>query len=199
VAVLTRGLAPRLPALAARRTARAAPILPAAAAARILALGHRLEAGAPSAEFVARLARTLELAQRFSAADIGLLGGARRPGAPSEAETGRAQLVARGVAPERITTRTRSRHTLEHLRNHRDLAIPGGPEALVTSRPHLHRALRMARGLCLSLLPVAAEDRPRADPLRLCAEGFLLHGYLTGRALARLLPRRRWLARIGQG
>ena len=197
VAAITLGLAPVAAMLAVRRTALRAPVDPDVPPARILVLGHRLEAGRPSAEFTARLARGLALAQRHPAARVLVLGGATSPGAPTEAEVGRDWLVARGLDPARIGTETRSRHTLENLRNHREAHAAPGEEALVTSRAHLHRALLMARGLGLAPRPVAAEDAPQDGLPRLAAEGFMVHWYLTGRAMARLLRRRAWLARIG--
>ncbi|WP_137127139.1 YdcF family protein [Roseomonas sp. HF4] len=196
-AALSLGLAPLVAAVAVRRMAAGAATLPARPPARILVLGHRLDGRAPSAAFVARLARAKALAGGFPAARIVLLGGAARPGAPVEAEIGRAWLAARGIDPARIEAETRSRHTLENLANHRGIGHPPGPEALVTSRLHLHRALLMARGLGLSPDPVAAEDALRPDLPRLVLEGFLVHWYLTGRFLARILRRRPWLARIG--
>lgn len=195
-AVLTLGVAPLLAMLAVWRGARRAPLLPPAAPERILVLGHRLEGAAPSAVFAARLARGLALAAAFPAARVVVLGGRGRAGVPSEAEAGRDWLVARGLDPARIALETASRHTLENLANHRALFGAGAAEALVTSRLHLHRALLMARGLGLRPMPVAAEERARADLARLAAEGFRVHWYLTGRALAVLLRRRAWLARI---
>lgn len=196
-AALTLGLAPLAAMLAVRRTTRGAPVLPRAAPARILVLGHRLQAGRPSPAFLARLARALDLARRHPAAQVLVLGGPAGPGAPAEAAAGRAWLVAQGLDPVRIGIETASRHTLENLRNHRAAAHGPGAEALVTSRLHLHRALLMARGLGLAPDPVAAEDAPPRDLPRLLAEGFMVHWYVTGRALARLLRRRAWLARIG--
>jgi uncharacterized SAM-binding protein YcdF (DUF218 family) len=196
-AALTLGIAPLLSTRAVARTARTAPVAPPAPPVRILVLGHRLEAGAVSAVFAARLARALALAREAPEARVLLLGGRTSPGAPSEAEAGRDWMVARGLDPARIALETRSRHTLENLANHR--AEGGGdlPEALVTSRAHLHRALLMARGLGLAPMPVAAEDAPVATPLGLVAEGFMVHWYATGRWLSRVLRRRAWLQRIG--
>ena len=107
------------------------------------------------------------------------------------------QRLLRHLDPARIALETQSRHTLENLRNHRAMYGTAGAEALVTSRCHLHRALLMAEGLGLSPMPVAAEDRPAVEPVRLLGEGFRVHWYVTGRMLARLLRRRAWLARIG--
>jgi uncharacterized SAM-binding protein YcdF (DUF218 family) len=195
-ALLTLGVAPLVATLAVWRSARRAPTRPEAVPERILVLGHRLAGGAPSAVFAARLARALALAAAYPAARVVLLGGRGGAGVPSEAEAGRDWLVARGLDPARIVLETTSRHTLENLANHRALFGSGAPEALVTSRLHLHRALLMAHGLGLRPMPVAAEERARLDLALLAGEGFRVHWYRTGRALARLLRRRAWLARI---
>jgi uncharacterized SAM-binding protein YcdF (DUF218 family) len=194
--VLTAGVAPALTTAAVVRCAWQAPLLPPVAPDRILVLGHRLDRGRLSADFVARLARAAVLADRFPQARLVLLGGRAGPGEPTEAEAGRDWLVARGVDPGRIALETASRHTLENLHNHRALHGIGAREAMVTSRYHLHRAALMAEGLGLSPMPIAAEDRPRIEPIRLLGEGLRVHWYLTGRLLARLLRRRAWLARI---
>ena len=197
LAALTLGIAPGLAVLAVRRTALGAPVLPDREPARILVLGHRLEAGQASREFVARLSRALGLARRWPGLRVFVLGGATSPGAPTEAEIGRAWLVAQGLDPARIGLETQSRHTLENLRNHREAGHDSGSEALVTSRLHLHRALLMASNLGLAPMPVAAEESLHPDLPRLLGEGFMVHWYRTGRAMARLLRRRAWLARIG--
>lgn len=197
LAVLTAGIAPLLATLAVLRTARGAPTMPAVTPERVLVLGHRLEGGAPSPAFVARLSRAAMLARAAPRARLMVLGGRTSPGAPAEAEAGRGWLLAQGVARERIALETGSRHTLENLSNHRAAHGTGSAEALVTSRLHLHRALTMARGMGLSPSPVAAEDAFRLEIRRLLAEGFMVHWYVTGRMLARLLRRGAWLARIG--
>lgn len=196
VAVLTCGLAPLATAIAVLRTARRAGTTPTRAPGCILVLGHRLVDGGLSPDFAARLARALGLATAYPAARVMVLGGRAAAGLPSEAEVGRAWLVAHGLDAACIGIETRSRHTLENLYNHRAARGNAGPEALVTSRLHLHRAMLMAHGLGLALDPVAAEERARLIRPRLLVEGFLVHWYLTGRALARVLRRWPWLARI---
>jgi uncharacterized SAM-binding protein YcdF (DUF218 family) len=149
-AALTLGIAPLLAMRAVARTARQAGTTPADPPAVILVLGHRLEAGAVSPVFAARLDRALALARASPGARVLVLGGQTTPGGPAEAEAGRVRLVAQGLDPARIGIETRSRHTLENLANYRD-AHPGAPPAaLVTSRTHLYRALLMARGFGLS-------------------------------------------------
>ncbi|CAH0259151.1 YdcF family protein [Roseomonas sp. CECT 9278] len=196
-AVLTMGLAPLLAARAVRRAARDAGTAPPWPPARIVVLGHRLSGGAVSAAFAARLERALALASAAPAARVLVLGGQTTPGAPAEAEAGRDWLVARGLHTARIGVETASRHTIENLANHRAAHPAAAAEALVTSRLHLHRALITARGLGLDPAPVAAEPAYRPDLARLLLEGFMVHWYVTGRWLSRVLRRRAWLERIG--
>jgi uncharacterized SAM-binding protein YcdF (DUF218 family) len=179
------------------RVARAAP-------ARAVVLGLRLPPGGePCADFRARLDRAHALAARLEGLTVVLLGGPTTPGLPSEAEAGRRDLVAAGLAPARIAAEARSRHTLENLRNYRAAfapAPPAAPDLLVTSRFHLARATLMARSLGLRHIPCAAEDRLRPAPrllLRLGVEAFLVHWYVVGRGFARLTRNRGMLARIG--
>ncbi len=196
VMVLTLGVAPAAATFVVVRRAWRAPVEPLAPPQRILVLGHRLQDGGPSAVFEQRLGRAALLAGQYPRAAVVLLGGRTAPGQRAEAEVGRDWLVGRGLDPARITLETQSRHTLENLSNHRALHGAGGAEALVTSRFHLHRALLMAGGFGLSPMGVAAEDRPRLEPVRLLGEGFRVQWYVTGRWMARVLGRQAWMARI---
>jgi uncharacterized SAM-binding protein YcdF (DUF218 family) len=193
---LTLGIAPLLAARAVRRTAKGAPTAPVEAPERILVLGHRLARGAVSPTFAARLDRALMLARAVPAARVLVLGGRTTAGAPAEAEAGRDWLLARGLDPARIGIETGSRHTIENLANHRAAHPVAAPEALVTCRLHLHRALLTAHGMGLRPLPVAAEPTYVPDLPRLLTEGFLVHWYRTGRFLAQTMRRRSWLSRI---
>lgn len=171
---------------------------------RVIVLGLRLPRdGMPCAAFRARLDRAAALAAREPALAIVLLGGATRPGAPTEAEAGRRHLIAAGLDAGRLGIEARSRHTLENLRNYRaawGAAAATAPDLLITSRYHLARAVMMARGLGLAVTPCAAEERFRATPsllARLAAEAFLVHWYVVGRGFARLINHQGMLARIG--
>jgi len=169
---------------------------------RVVVLGQRLPAdGAPCARFRARLDRARALAARHDGLTVVVLGGAAAPGLPSEAEAGRRYLLATGLPAARIAIESRSRHTLENLRNYRSEFQPDAavPDLLVSSRFHLARAALMARGLGLAHVPCAAEDRFRLAPgvlARLAAEAFLFHWYVVGRGFARLVGHRGMLARI---
>jgi uncharacterized SAM-binding protein YcdF (DUF218 family) len=167
----------------------------------ILVLGHRLQRdGQPSAIFSARLDRAAALCREAPGRRMLLLGGASRPGQPSEAAVGRATLLALGIAAERIELEEGSRHTLENLRAIRAALQAGGqsePPVLVTSRPHLARAALMARGMGIVFRPCAAEPVLDAAGVRaIPREAFLLHWYVTGRLVAWLIRSRRLAARV---
>jgi hypothetical protein len=66
---------------------------------------------------------------------------------------------------------------------------------LVTSRFHLARASMMARGLGIQHSLCAAEDQPWVC-WPMLQEAFLIHWYVTGRTVARLIGSTRMLARI---
>jgi uncharacterized SAM-binding protein YcdF (DUF218 family) len=180
-------------------TAPTAPHRPAEGA-RILVLGRRLPAdGRPGTEFRARLARAAALHAALSGAEIVILGGAPAPDRPTEADAGRAWLIAHGVPAAAIRTETRSRHTLENLRCYRaTFPVASGPLLLVTSRTHLPRSRRMAAELGLDCLGCAAETQRSAAlrPLRPLHEAFLLHWYVIGSRYAALTRNARMLARI---
>lgn len=167
----------------------------------ILVLGQQLESGAPGRGYRLRLLRALRLARRDPEARVLLLGGQTSPDAPSEAAAGAEFLRRRGMPADRIQTEDASRHTLENLRNARDLlaAQPQRgdvPLVLITSRFHLARAVAMARGMGLRVRPCPAEISPRVSAARLARECWMLHWYHVGRGFARLIRHRGMLERI---
>lgn len=167
----------------------------------ILVLGQQLESGAPGPGYRLRLLRAVRLARRNPDARILVLGGQTSPGAPSEAAAGAAFLQHHGIAATRIRTEDASRHTLENLRNARDLLTAtaeagDAPLVLVTSRFHLARAVAIARGMGLRVCPCPAEPGSTVSAARLARECWMLHWYHTGRTLARLIRHRGMLERI---
>jgi uncharacterized SAM-binding protein YcdF (DUF218 family) len=182
------------------RAALAASPEPPGPAGRVVVLGARLVGGRPGPAFRARLDRALALAAARPGLRLVVLGGITAPGAPAEAVVGRRHLIAAGLAPGRVAVEARSRHTLENLREFRAGFGAGleAPVLLVTSRSHLARAVLMARGLGLPVLPCAAEAgrMPAREWRRLAVEAFLLHWYVVGRGFARLTGNARMLARI---
>ena len=169
---------------------------------RALVPGMRLGAGGGiTPAYRERLDRAASLLTAGTVADIVLLGGRTGRDGPSEAEAGRAYLLARGLPAARIATEDTSRHTLENLLRYRAAFGGGGRRVvLVTSRAHLARAGLMARDLGIEHELCAAEPVWRATPAALAsalAEAAFTHWYVVGRAFARATRNRRMLARIG--
>lgn len=165
---------------------------------RVIVLGHRLEADdRPSARYRQRLERAALLLEASPEASVHLLGGRSVHGASSEADVGASYLITRGVCPRRVRNEDRSRHTLENLQRYRASLAPleAGHVVLVTSRFHLARASMLARGLGVRHSLCAAEDRPGVC-WPMLHEAFLIHWYVTGRTVARLIGSTRMLARI---
>lgn len=182
------------------RVARRATCLPSSATVAAV-FGVCLRDDAPGEEFVQRLRRGLSLLAEGRVENLLLLGGVTGNATRSEAQAGRAFLLAQGVAPGRIFTEDLSRHTLENLRNARDLARERGwgVLVLVSSRYHLARVGLMAGGLSMAYRLCGAEDRFRMTPDALaCAlrEAFYLQWYWCGKVWSLLTHNRKSLERI---
>lgn len=131
-----------------------------------------------------------------------ILGGKTGSGNISEARAGRAYLLQHGVAQEKISIEEDSQHTLENLFNIRKQL---GEEYhntrlhLITSRYHLARSLAMAKGLGMSVQPLAAEKKLvlTAEMLvTLIKEAYLLHWYYVGKWWTQLTKNKKSLNRI---
>ncbi|WP_038051723.1 YdcF family protein [Thioalkalivibrio sp. ALJ1] len=166
----------------------------------ILVLGQQLVAGVPGPGYRLRLLRAVRLARRNPQARILVLGGQTSERGPTEATAGAEFLQQYGIAPERIQTEDASLHTLENLRNARDLLVGqqdvDEPLVLVTSRFHLARAVAIARGVGLQVCPCPAETGAQVSAARLAREAWILHWYHVGRGFARLIRHRGILERI---
>ena len=156
-----------------------------------LVLGMRLDADRIAPRFRARLDRAVTLFRRGQLRRIMVLGG-RTPGnTDTEARIGREYLIDSGIPADRVAAEDRSRHTLENLRNARDmLEAAGEPEelALITSRFHLARTQAMAQGLGLNHRLCAAETHWRLSSyhvIRLLIEAYYLQWYHVGRTWSR--------------
>ena len=183
--------------VAARTPAHADPAGERDIPGRVLVLGMRPgRDGRPGPLYRARLDRACLLLAADPGAEVVLLGGRTRPGAPSEAEAGRDHLRARGVPDAAIRLEAESRHTLENLRLYRDAFPRAGRVVLVTNRFHLARAGLMAETLGIPHRLCAAEAEWPAVPGALVQEAVLVHWFLVGRAFCRLTGHARMLARI---
>jgi uncharacterized SAM-binding protein YcdF (DUF218 family) len=127
-----------------------------------------------------RITETAVLAHRYPQARIVASGGnAAILPRPHEEEAGlmRAELVALGVAGDRVLVEDRSRNTYENATLSRDLAHPQPGETwlLVTSAWHMPRAVGCFRQIGWDVLPYPVDYRTEARP-RL---EFLLDGHLA--------------------
>lgn len=165
----------------------------------LLVLGVKLKRGGLREDYRRRLERAAALQQQGAGETIVLLGGKTSRHCASEAATGRQYLLQQGVAAEAIVLEERSRHTLENLRNTRELLGGGLDTIIITNRYHLARTGALARGLSMPHVLCAAEERLAVSPtllLKLLLEAYYLHWYYSGAVWARLVRDHASLARI---
>ncbi len=177
------------------RTARDAPI-DADPERALLVFGKRLAAdGNPDAEFIQRLSRAHHVLVAASGhqRELVLLGAGEAPaGARVLRQMGMPQSI-------RLHLEDRSLHTLDNLRNARDLLGPRRRVILLSSRSHLARCSALARQLGLDFTVCAAEDRLTSDrPMWrvLQGEAVMLCWLQAGTGWARLIRHQRMLARV---
>lgn len=168
------------------RLGRSAPLI--AKTGDVLILGKELQQGRADDEFRRRLNRGSELYRHQGIQRLIILGGKTSKDGPSEAHAGREVLLSLGIPDEVIVLEERSRHTLENLRNARDLLEKEGCQkriGLISSRYHLARSQSMAEGLGLRVTVIAAEAETNSGkPGALCLEAYLYHWYLVGHFMA---------------
>lgn len=169
----------------------------------VLVLGRKLRDDRPTEVFVGRLGRAEDLWRGGLAPRILVTGGVTGRSTCSEAEAGRAWLLARGVPAEAVLTEDASQHTLENLFLVRErMQERGWRNALLVSDPlHLARAGALARGLRMDVRCQPATDCPprRNTPrwwARVLSEAFFLHWYATGLWYSRLIRSDKQLARV---
>jgi len=166
---------------------------------RVLVCGHRLERGKVSGDYRRRLDELARVMNADPEVRGVLLGG----GQPSEARVGLDYLQsAHGIDPARVCLEEHSQDTLENLRHARNLVGPGTreePLRIVSNRYHLARLTALSGTLGLKVRLHPADGRvfgiPGRLPATLVEAGFLCW-FTTGRVWARLMGRRRMLARI---
>ncbi|MEI6593092.1 MAG: YdcF family protein [Holophagaceae bacterium] len=169
----------------------------------ILVLGRQLDEGNPTAVFQARLAHAALLWRQGLAPRILVAGGTTGRAVRTEAEAGRAWLVAHGTPAEAIHLEAASQHTVENLFHVRALLrSEGWGTLLLVSDPlHMARAQATARGLGLPVRCCPAASAPPIPGslgwwLRAGGEAFLLHWYWVGLGYCRLFKIHGALARI---
>lgn len=145
--------------------------------AAVVVLGAAQYAGKPSPAFQRRLDHALALYRAGGIKTIVVTGG-RRPGDPhTEGEVGRSYLVRRGIPAEQVLAETRSRTTIENLRNARVYLPPHTPITLVTDEAHAPRALALARALGLTANASASPLSAHTSPSYLLREKVALAAY----------------------
>ncbi|MDX5374415.1 MAG: YdcF family protein [Gammaproteobacteria bacterium] len=178
----------------ARRALAAQAVAPDA---DLVVFGKKLQAdGRPDADYQARLQKAVELANQLPSARIHLLGGDTSGTGLSEAAAGRDVLLAHGVDGKRLLLEEHSRHTLENIA--RLAEKTGGDTRLIaiSRAEHLARCCSMGRNFGLQIIPCAAVMPHRR--LHQLHEAFMLHWYLIGRGVARLLGNRHMLEATGR-
>ena len=174
----------------------------AAAGDCVLVFGKHAPAGAVDLDFDARVERAALLWHQAPGRHVMLLGGGPDD-MPSEAELARRGLLARGIAADApLLMETRSRDTLQNLRNARDLLQAGAHGVRVTllsSRYHLARCALLARQLGMEASVCAAETRLAWRPstlARIAGEAAYVCWSDLGTRWARLIGHRRMLLRL---
>lgn len=115
----------------------------------LIVLGAAQYNGHPSPAFKRRLEHALKLYRAGGVQHIVVTGG-RRAGDPyTEGEVGVMFLNKAGIPASALLAETRSRTTIENLRNARAYLPPNTPVTLVTDEAHAPRALALARALGL--------------------------------------------------
>lgn len=122
-------------------------VTPATPHDAVIVLGAAQYSGRPSPAFKRRLDHALALYQQGKVHKIVVTGG-RLPNDPfSEGEVGVEYLHAQGVPTSALLAETRSRTTIENLRNASTYLPPHTPVTLVTDEAHAPRALALAHWL----------------------------------------------------
>lgn len=134
----------------------------------VLVFGCRLANDEPTPEYCRRLQRALMLARTHFTDHILLLGG-HSGGQVSEAAAGEVWLRQQRLpSPVRLELEPDSTDSLENLRHARRILLARQtglpPVALVTSRYHLARCLRLSQRLGFEAVPVAAEPAMPRHP-----------------------------------
>ena len=160
--------------------------------------------GRPSPVFAARLDHAIELYRAGLAPRLIVTGGKADGDRTTEAATGRAYAIARGVPRDAILVEDQSRTTFASIRAVRDVLRDHGLKdaIFVSDRPHMLRVLRMAADDGITRLGLADPDEParersgrRVDAtlheLGALAQYFLVGGPSLGRSPWRPIVARR--------
>lgn len=162
-----------------------------------LVFGKRSPDGQVDDEYKQRLEKAAEL-YHAQPRPLILVGGYTTLGKPSEAAAGLTELRRIGVPDNaKVYLEEASRHTLENLRNARELCAT--QQILISNRYHLARCSLIATSLGISHVLCAAEaelENSFSTHLKLIKESFFILWFRIGHGWAWLTNNRRMLDRI---
>jgi len=166
----------------------------------IVVLGQKLNNNSPEKDYRLRLNRALAIANHKINTQVYILGGITGRSTISESRAGQNYLRDNNIQTKHIHIEEMSRDTLDNMKQLKTSGhITEKHIALITSRYHLARASLMAKGFGFIVQRCAAEDAYTPDlaaMVKLFAESFYLHWYLTGCQYAKFTGNQRMLARI---
>jgi uncharacterized SAM-binding protein YcdF (DUF218 family) len=159
-----------------------------------IVLGAAVQGSEPSPVFAARIDHAVDLYRGGRVRRIVFTGGLGAGDSLAEAEAARRYAIRAGVPDRRIAVETRSRITLDNLREARALlSSQAAPRVLIVSDPlHMRRAITMARDLGLDAHPAPTPtSRYRSWRTRasfLSREVFFYSQYLAQRVFSAESP-----------
>ena len=167
----------------------------------LLVLGERLKNNAPDVNYIARLERAYSVYSTNKISQIFIVGGITGDATISESACGKNYLLDKGIAESILTIEDKSLHTLENIRNVREMLPVFNAEkvCIITNRFHLARAGTLAAGLGVNYDLCAAEEKFENSALQwlvIFREAFFIHWYLTAKYWAILINDKATLKRI---
>ena len=167
----------------------------------LLVLGERLKDNIPGANYIARLERAYAVYSTQKISQIFIVGGITGDATISESTCGKNYLLDKNIPESILTIEDESQHTLENIRNVREILPTFNADKLciITNRFHLARAGTLATGLGVNYDLCAAEDRFESSVLQwlvILREAFFIHWYFTAKYWAVLINDKATLKRI---
>ena len=166
----------------------------------IVVLGKKLINNHPDKDYRLRLNRALKIATYRTNANIYILGGITGESAISESVAGKLYLEDKNIKVNNIIIEELSRDTLDNLKQLKaNASIATSNITLISNRYHLARASIMAQGFGFTVRRCAAENSLPIGivfTVKLLAEAFFLHWYLSGYMYGKLTRNQRILTRM---
>ncbi len=167
----------------------------------LLVLGERLQNNSPGHNYIARLERAYSVFRLNKNRKIFIVGGLTGDATISESASGENYLLNKQVPPSSMHIENESQHTLENLKNVRDMLTGNSIDTvgIVTNRFHLARASVLATGLGIKHDLCAAEENFQNTTkqwLLVIREAYFIHWYFTGKYWSILTNNQSSLERI---